>query len=365
MAQGRFVQAPRQEAIELNGLLALPGLINAHDHLEFALFPRLGGGRQYSNAKEWAQAIYRPQEPPIRECLRVPKEDRLIWGGLRNLFGGVTTVCHHNPYDAGVFEHGFPMRVIRDVAWAHSLDFGVDVTARFAGTTSEQPFVIHAAEGVDEAARAEIEELEALGVLSDRTVIVHATACGEREWSVLRERGCGVVWCPSSNDFLFGRTLAPGALRRGIPVALGTDSPLTAAGGMFEELASAQAFGASPDELYSMVTDAPARMLRLWSGAGTLEPGAPADWIALRDRGLAPCEALLEGPELELAFVAGEPKLVSQRLADEAPELTEGLTPIRYGHCKFWVCADASGLVERARAALGGEVRLGGVAVQC
>ena len=33
-----------ESSIDLKGFLLLPGLINAHDHLEFGLFPRLGKG---------------------------------------------------------------------------------------------------------------------------------------------------------------------------------------------------------------------------------------------------------------------------------------------------------------------------------
>ncbi len=89
------------EGVELNleGLTVFPGHINAHDHLEFALFPRLGHG-PYPNATAWSRDIYHPDQSPLAEHLRVPKQVRLLWGGLRNLIAGVTTVCHHNPYEA-------------------------------------------------------------------------------------------------------------------------------------------------------------------------------------------------------------------------------------------------------------------------
>ena len=45
--------------VDLEDYLILPGLINAHDHLEFNLFPRLGNG-PYPNYEEWANDIYRP-----------------------------------------------------------------------------------------------------------------------------------------------------------------------------------------------------------------------------------------------------------------------------------------------------------------
>ncbi|HEY3825499.1 MAG TPA: hypothetical protein VGL82_13125, partial [Bryobacteraceae bacterium] len=94
--------------VDLSGHLLLPGLINAHDHLEFNLFPRLGRG-PWPNASAWAAEVHRPEESPVKEHLRVPKNVRLIWGGIKNLLSGVTTVAHHNPYEPFVFTDRFPV----------------------------------------------------------------------------------------------------------------------------------------------------------------------------------------------------------------------------------------------------------------
>src|SRR5581483_8677313 len=94
---GRIAEASEIPAgaieLALEGYVLLPGLINAHDHLDFALFPRMGS-RHYRNFREWAEEIYQPTESPVREHASIPKSTRLWWGGLRNLLSGVTTVCH-------------------------------------------------------------------------------------------------------------------------------------------------------------------------------------------------------------------------------------------------------------------------------
>ena len=84
--------------VDLSGYLLMPGLINAHDHLEFALFPRMGNPR-YKNATDWSMDIQASFSDVIAKHRAVPRSTRLWWGGLRNLLCGVTTVCHHNPLE--------------------------------------------------------------------------------------------------------------------------------------------------------------------------------------------------------------------------------------------------------------------------
>jgi len=222
------------ETIDLGGHLILPGLINAHDHLEFNLYPRLGRGR-YPNAGAWSRDVYRPDESPLREHLAIPKSTRLLWGGLKNLLSGVTTVCHHNPRDQPIFDRNFPVRVLEQFGWAHSLEFSPDLADRFRATPADWPFILHLGEGVDRESKREIFRLDWLGARDGRTILVHAVALGSRELRLAKQRGAALVWCPSSNLFLLGRTLN-GALSSGIPIALGSDSAITAKGDLLDEI---------------------------------------------------------------------------------------------------------------------------------
>src|SRR5262249_17138935 len=156
--------------IDTRGYVALPGLLNAHDHLEFNLFPRLGRG-PYPNATAWARDIYRPDADPVRRQLAMPKSERLRWGGLKNLLSSVTTVMHHNPYDP-VFDENFPVRVVRRYGWAHSPAFSPDLGKAYRTAPPDVPFIIHAAEGIDSCSAAEIHALDAQGALGPNTVVV-------------------------------------------------------------------------------------------------------------------------------------------------------------------------------------------------
>jgi len=95
-----------------------------------------------------------------------------------------------------------------------------------------------------------------------------------------------VIWCPGSNQFLFGQTLPVRTLIDAQPdglqhLSLGTDSRVTGSRDLMDELALARTLAPLASvELLRMVTSTPARMLRL-DGAGRLAVNQYADLIVL------------------------------------------------------------------------------------
>jgi cytosine/adenosine deaminase-related metal-dependent hydrolase len=346
--------------LNLDGRLILPGLINCHDHLEFNLFPRLGRG-PYPNATAWAKDIHHPDRAPIKQHLKVAKAVRLAWGGLKNLLSGVTTVAHHNPYEE-IFRNGFPVRVVKRLGWAHSLHFSSELGERYRATPKRWPFVVHAAEGTDASAAAEIHELERMGVLHQRTVLIHAVAMDCAAMDLLLRRRTSVVWCPSSNLFTLSQTLRPEVLRSGIPIGLGTDSALTCPHDLAGELGVARrAAGLTAADIYPMVTSQAARILGLSQGEGEIRGDGIADLLAVPDSGRNPAEALQEYYP-DLVILGGKIQLVSAQLAPRIDaRLCRHLQKIELEGKGAWlVNADVSGLRAAAEAALGRDFQLAG-----
>ena len=346
---------------DLTGHLLLPGLINIHDHLEFNLFPRLGRG-PYPNASDWAAAVHRPNDSPVQEHLRVPKAVRLTWGGIKNLLSGVTTVAHHNPWEAKVFTRGFPVRVLRKFGWAHSLAFSKCVSDARKETPADWPFIIHAAEGTDERARSEIGWLDCMGVLDETTILVHGIAATERDIETMRKRSVCVAWCPSSNLFTIGATLPSAALRSDLTIALGTDSAMTAEGDLIDEMRVARKEGKlTPEQLYPLVTTNAARALRLGPGHGEIRERGVADLIAIRDQGQTPAQALAD-LHPEMVMIGGRVMLLSAALAGHSrAHYAGGLNRICIqGRGQWLIRADVPDLYAEAVRELGPEIRLAG-----
>jgi cytosine/adenosine deaminase-related metal-dependent hydrolase/ubiquinone/menaquinone biosynthesis C-methylase UbiE len=349
-------------SIDLEGYLLLPGLINAHDHLEFGLYSNLGHGG-YANCEEWAVDIQQNQAEAIALHQRLPKATRLWWGGLRNLLCGVTTVCHHNPLQPVLLNEDFPVRVLTTFGWAHSLAMDRDLLAKFRSTPHDSPFVVHAAEGIDNGCAQEIFELDRLGVLDDRTVLVHGLALTQEGIELLNRRCSAVVWCPTSNRFLFGRTHSREAVASMDNVLIGSDSPLTAAGDLLDEVRVAhEEIGVPPRELYRMLLTSPASTLRLNDGQGTIRPCALADMIAMRDKGASPAEtvAKMQTADVELVIVGGRVQLASETLFRKLPtKLRSGLEPLELQNRLLWIRAPLSQLFAEAERVLGCDITVG------
>jgi len=328
-----FDETPRQgdAVLDLGGAFVLPGLINAHDHLELNHFGRLKWRERYANATQWIDDL-RPvirANSDVRRALAHPLADRLFIGGLKNLLSGVTTVAHHNPLYRGIARN-VPVRVVKRFGWAHSLtmegepvgangEAAGQVKREFRRTPERYPFMLHAAEGVDAAAAAEIDRLQALGCLGTNTVLVHGVALTADRWRSVLESGTSLVWCPQSNEFLFGRTApmrelidaAPAARQR---ICLATDSRVTGSRDLLDEMRFAATVAALDDgELLDMVTRAPASVLRL--GGGRLAAGSPADLIVVPPATAAPGSALLatRRSELDLVVIDGRPAIGAPR----------------------------------------------------
>jgi cytosine/adenosine deaminase-related metal-dependent hydrolase len=352
----------RRAEISLEGCLILPGLVNSHDHLEFNLFPRLGRG-SYPNFEKWADDIFHPESSPIREHLSIPKPVRLWWGGLKNLLSGVTTVCHHNAYEKSIFGADFPVRVVKRYGWAHSMRFGKNVREAFLSTPRGAPFIIHLAEGRDKQSGDEIFDLDRLGTLDSRTVIVHGVGLTESGHELRRQRGAALVWCPTSNRFTLGATLDTVVLGSRDRISLGSDSALTAEGDLLDEIRAAYREGMDPRKIYSMVTGSAADVLRLRNGEGKLQPGSNADLLVMKWKDLAPAEMLINTrlATIEMVMVSGKPRLVSAKTALCCPPgLLDGFEDIEVEGTSCLVRAPVRRLLQEPHLHLGSDVCLAG-----
>src|SRR5579859_608546 len=169
---GRFASSVPAWAyrLDLRDHLIFPGLINAHEHLHVNAVPPLASTGVFPNSYAWIEAFQSHfRDPAVIAALLVPKAVRLRHGGLKNLLAGTTCVVHHDPWHEALDADDFPVALLRDYGWSYALgwpDYGPPVQQSFAQTPTDQPWIIHLAEGTDDVAQAELARLDAMGCLS-------------------------------------------------------------------------------------------------------------------------------------------------------------------------------------------------------
>lgn len=314
----------------LSDLTLLPPLINAHDHLELNHFPRTTFRDRYPNAHIWGEDVSRRLDDEPYAALRaLPLADRLFSGGLKNLLCGALLVVQHNPPHRALFARDFPVRVARRYRWAHSLHFTSPTAIQRAYRAARLwriPFYIHVGEGTDAVAASELPRLAALlGDDLTQLVLVHGVGLRAADIARYAPRVRGLVICPTTNRYLLGALPDVHAwIAAGGRVALGSDSRLTAAGDLLDELRAAHAlFGDLPYQPEAITGMKPSIADRIMVRGGMPLTRARRADLALIMRGGQP---LIGDPALMARFrrtptlrarLDGADKAISQSLAQQ------------------------------------------------
>lgn len=333
---------PAAETIDLTGCLVVPGLVNAHTHLQYSCFGEAIRTREFF---EWVRAV----------TTLIPSMDAEAWlassraGALENLQAGVAhmadvfsrkeslaaaaeagiggvaffEVIGPGPDEAALAASALERRLdaLADAASAAGLTLGLSphapytchpvlyAAARRLADRERLPLATHVSETRDEstvfrdgsgpfslymAARrpdfrppraSPIRYLDTLGFWSGgRALAVHAVHATRADLEILAAREVAVVTCPSSNIALgAGRADVPAMNRVGLRVAVGSDSLASVAHiDLLAELGmlAGRHRSLTPSRLLAMATRDGAEILGLEPGTGTLAPGAPADLTA-------------------------------------------------------------------------------------
>jgi 5-methylthioadenosine/S-adenosylhomocysteine deaminase len=327
----------------------LPGFVNAHSHLEYAVYNGFGDGLSFApwilvhmerKARIGIDEMTAIARAGAYECLR----SGITTIGDCSFSGGAVTACAELGLRAIVYLEVFgPDASILDGRFLEQREraephlservrLGISPHAPYtcapelyeASLALGLPVATHLNESADELAwlasgegpwesfaaalppplgESGIRALARRELLSPRLVAAHCVKVDEEEIALLADADVAVVHCPRSNALL-GCGVAPllelqGA---GLRVGLGTDSPASAPSfDMFDEmraaLYAARARGERPDALSTadvleLATLGSARALGLADEIGTLTPGKQADVciVSLADSPFLPWE---------------------------------------------------------------------------
>lgn len=252
---GRIVPAGGLPVQDVGGVL-LPGLINAHTHLELGPTPAPAGigfvawlkwmrATTAASAAQAGRGVYqaiRAGTAALADisntgasldaiaAARLPARRFHEVFGIdmvappADLFGRLTP---HAPHST----HPNILRAAAAMPGPWSIHFDEDPEeAAFLATGAGAWVAIMSASGRDRSKFAipglsPAAYLRSLGVLSPRTLLVHATCTRDGDLDIVAESGARVALCVRSNLAITGRLPdVPGMLARGVPIAVGTDS---------------------------------------------------------------------------------------------------------------------------------------------
>jgi 5-methylthioadenosine/S-adenosylhomocysteine deaminase len=303
--------------LDAKGLYLYPALINAHDHMIATYAPKVGGNPKYQNWLSWDNELKSSLVFSERQTLEII--DLYMLGAFRNMFGATTTVMDHIPHFVNnPFKEKLPIRLLADYQLSHSignynLGWGDGSALEYQLAEKKKiPFVTHLGEGYDEESVQSLKTLEKMGALGKYSVLVHCLPFGFKEAQRIADAGAHLVWCPSSNLHIFGRTTNIASfLKANVNISLGTDLAMAGASNLLEEMKIAKAIldengftDNSAKALFAMTTSNSAQALQISSKLGSVEVGKIADFFLLEKKFNDPYENLLQAKPEDILFLA-------------------------------------------------------------
>lgn len=343
-------------ATTATGGTIFPGLIDLHNHLTYNMLPLWQVPRRYTNRNQWRteEATYQSDVArPASLLAKHPDADytRAIirYAECRSLFGGVTTAQGMSLSSTNGMRKLFeglvrnveqPIEQGWPVAAGQTLDYHPDeiTTKLMPALASGMPFFYHLSEGTDRGARQRFRDLlldDGRWAVGKSMICIHCVGLKSRDFHVMAHTA-GMVWSPTSNLLLYGRTADVAAAKaRGVPIALGADWSPSGCKNLLGELKVARAVSRklgglfSARELVEMVTRVPATMLGWGGHVGSIAAGLRADLLVIEGSHADPYAALVDAEETAIrailidgrirvgeagAFTVGDP-LTSERFA--------------------------------------------------
>jgi 5-methylthioadenosine/S-adenosylhomocysteine deaminase len=315
------------------GCVIVPGLVNCHTHLEYAVYAGFGDGLSFSSwiglhvarkslldldemraiATDGAQACLRSGVTTVGDCsFAGAAAEAAAETGLRaivylEVFGRDRTALDRFDELRARVEPALSDRVRLGVSphapytctlelYEACAELGLQLATHLGESVAERRYLLDGSG--DWASFAEllvpppgttgIRLLAGAGLLRPGVMAAHCVDVEEEEIALLAQGGVGVAHCPRSNGYL-GCGVAPleELLAAGVPVGIATDSPAsTPSFDLFEELrtaiVAARARAGRPEALSAaraleLATLGGARVLGLEQEVGSLVPGKQAD----------------------------------------------------------------------------------------
>ena len=368
---GRIVRIERERP-EVTGLpelettdIVLPGFIDLHNHPAYNVFPRWTPPQKYANRYQWrASDAYRTaleipalklSDDPANFCdIDEYVEVKALIGGTTSMIGlsapyspkgipvCVKGLVRNLGLSTGFYSDQAGERIVNSIGIT-APDMDANAAARDKQSIADGTIdllAIHIAEGLptDAESEQELDMLEAHGLLTAHTALIHALGLSPSQAARVHRVGASIVWSPRSNFELYGATANVGAwYREGVTIALAPDWSPTGSDNMFDEIRYAS--GVSRDklvglfssrQLVEMASGIPARVARIDDKVGTLAPGMLADLILVRppQGNRNPYDAVVAGEvtNIDLVVIDGIPTYGQPEYLEKLLIKTEPIT---------------------------------------